>query len=89
MGVGHAIRRLRRWSLVRLALVCAGWLVFSVVAIAIAFVVQLYALFAFAPATGSGGIGAVSAGVFSLVLEIIVFAPIIALVILWVWQRRR
>jgi hypothetical protein len=82
------LRRVRGWTFLRLMLVCAGWFVLCVVVLIAWGIAELYWVGAFSAGAGSGGIGAVSAGLPEALIELaMVFVPIVALVSVWVWQR--
>ena len=78
--------RLRRWSLRKLVLVCIGWLAASLVLplLTLAGATIFYMLRG--AGSGSGGIGAVSAG--CVEPAVIFFLPVIVLVTLWIVARR-
>jgi hypothetical protein len=81
------IKALRDWPFTRVALVCVGWVVASVLVA----VLWLFWLFrpTFERASGSAGIGAVSYGISVLVLMIPVLPPIV-LLLAWLivrWRR--
>jgi hypothetical protein len=78
------LQRLRRWSFTKLVLVCVGWLGLCVLT-PIAYVAAMVYLSTLNE-TGSGGIGAVSAGISAPLL--VAFGPIVVLVVLWIFAKR-
>ena len=77
---------LREWSFVRVMLVGAGWVVFSLASIVLW--IFLLASWSADIGSGGGGIGAVSIGINELMLAIPV-APPIVLFLAWLIARAR
>jgi hypothetical protein len=79
---------LRTWPFARVVLVCAGWIVLSVLVIALWIFVEVFWI----PdiTSGGGGIGAVSVSfnINELVLAIPLLPPV-ALTVAWLLARRR
>jgi hypothetical protein len=80
------MKPLREWSLGRVLLVCAGWVVLSLALIAFWIFVQI--AWTAHIGSGSGGIDAVSIGISELMLAIPV-APPIVLLLAWLFARAR
>jgi hypothetical protein len=77
---------LREWSFVRVMLVGAGWVAFSLALIVLWIVLQI--AWTADIGSGGGGIGAVSIGINELMLAIPV-APPILLLLAWLIVRAR
>ena len=83
MTVVSILQRLRRWSLLKLVLVCVAWLAVCILAPIASMAVMF--LFLTMSDSGSGGIGAVSSG---FPILPVVFGPMIVLVALWIVAKR-
>jgi hypothetical protein len=75
---------LRQWSFARVLLVCAAWVVLTLLAAALWFYIQFRS--EFDNGSGSGGIGAVSFGISVFVLLIPVGPPVV-LFLVWLTAR--
>jgi hypothetical protein len=77
---------LRTWSFARVALTAGAWILVCLFA-AVAYVLyQFRGLFV--SSSGSGGIGAVSSGLFNLLTLVIPLLPPVALIVAWLIARR-
>jgi hypothetical protein len=79
------MRPLAHWSSARVLLACIGWVVLTLLGPAVWVMIQLRLQMAETSAAGSGGIGAVSAGV----SEPVVLLPPLLLVTAWLMARLR
>jgi hypothetical protein len=78
--------RLRRWSFLKLLLVCIAW-VAAFVGVSIMLFGGVVISSMVSPETGSGGIGAVSAGCAEMALELLAVIPVIVVVIMWIYAK--
>jgi hypothetical protein len=82
------LKPLREWSFARLLLVCAGWIVLSVAAIALWIFVDIFWIPEIRSGGGGIGVVAVSFNINELVLAIPLLPPV-ALTVAWSIVRRR
>jgi hypothetical protein len=73
----------REWPARRILLLAGGW----IIAILALLALLVFGVFVASLDTGSGGVGATSAGVLELL--VVLFGPPLVLVLLWLVLRRR